>query len=286
MRVAMMTGALTKYMDQENAIKTIKTLGYDAVDITFKMSINDNDEMLEGDYINHAKKIRLVADELKIPIIQAHSPYPIHIDGDDDYNKRMIEKTIKILEICSVLGIKYCVIHPWNNWNAEKNKNNFYDKLIPYAQKYNVIITTENMWNWDTTNDRADYAACSTPEDFLKHCETMNSEFFKGCVDIGHANMFYYDSKITPRKMIETLGNKYCATLHIHDNDGKHDNHAPMRDGTVNWLDVIKALKNIHYQGDLISEFSTYRCNNLEEVLTACASDLNNLRQLRNKILE
>ena len=42
--------------------------------------------------------------------------------------------------------------------------------------------------------------------------------------------------------------------VHVHDNDGKSDLHLGLGRGTVNWPEVINALKEAGYRGPLVVE--------------------------------
>jgi len=252
----MMTELPLRYMDQESAIRLIRSLGYDGVDITLLNAMDDQDEMRRGDFREHAKHLGEVCKEIGLTPVQAHAPFPIHKEGDGAYNTKMLEVTKQCLEICSLIGIPVLVIHPWNNWDAEENKTRWFSRLYPEAERDRVIIATENMWNWDKSKNRATKAACSSPKDFFALCALMNRPYFKACVDVGHANMFPFDPTISPAKMIKTLGNQYVRALHLHDNDGWHDLHqVPMAPGgTLDWTATLQALKDIRYSFDLVAE--------------------------------
>ena len=102
------------------------------------------------------------------------------------------------------------------------------------------------MWNWDRTKDKSSFAACATGEDFKKHIDVVNDDFFVACLDIGHAEMC--GSGDGAVNMIKTLGYRLAA-LHIHDNDRWHDNHQIPFSMSIDFDQIVKALKEINYQG-------------------------------------
>lgn len=272
MKVAIMTELLVdRGMSQAEAIQFARNLGYDGIDISFFTAMKDDDEMMKGDYLGHARELKELCDRIGIAPVQCHTPFPIHRDGDEAYNQKMVMVQKKCLEICGVMGIPIAVIHPWNNWTPEENKK-WYMELYPVAEKNHVIIATENMWNWNQEKDQADYAACSTPEDFLANVTAMNLPNFKACVDLGHAHMFFFDPLVSPERMIRVLGHQYCVALHVHDNMGRFDTHQIPYTGTIDWNEVIRALKEIHYQGNLVMELS-FRKDAPLEILKAYFKD-------------
>jgi sugar phosphate isomerase/epimerase len=286
MKIAMMTELLLRYMDQEHALRLIRSLGYDGVDITLLNAMDDQDEMRRGDYREHAKYLGQLCQTLSLSPVQAHAPFPVHREGDEAYDAKMLDVTKKCLEICSLIGVPVLVIHPWNNWSAQENKERWFDKLYPTAERYHVIIATENMWNWDREKDRAKKAACSSPEDFLALCALMNKPYFKACVDVGHANMFPFDPSITPGQMIEKLGSTYARALHLHDNDGWHDlHHVPMTKGdNLDWPALVRALKKIHYSYDLVVETQIGREAPLAELIEQAKKQRDFLLSFRDEL--
>ena len=65
-------------------------------------------------------------------------------------------------------------------------------------------------------------------------------------MDLGHAEM--RGSGDGAVHMIKTLGH-YLKALHIHDNDRWHDSHQIPFSMAVDWEAVVKALKEIGYEG-------------------------------------
>lgn len=269
MRVAVVTESLRHFVDQKESIKILKEIGFDAADITL-FNVYDTSKLcpdiFSGDYIAKAKEIRKYADRINMPIIQAHATFPIHIEGNDEYNKEMFEKLKKCIEVCGILGVNNVVIHPYHDWTPEQNAEYFH-RLIPLAKKNHVVICTENMWHWDHKNNYALPAACYSPDNFLKHIEAANDEYLQACVDVGHANMFsHIDKSITPGNMVRTLG-EYVKCFHIHDNDGVFDLHETPFTLKLDWEDLIKAIKEIHYQGDMVLETLYVKDYTLEQMI-------------------
>lgn len=257
----MMTETFKGFVSQEESLRLIKEIGFDVADITlFKTGdfTKLDPDIFNGDYIKRANEIKKFIEEINLPVVQAHAPFPVYKEGDEEYNHYMMDALIKSIEVCGIIGVKNLVIHPWNNWNYKENAI-FFRKLLPYAKKHNVVICTENMWNWDHKENHALEAACSSPEDFLKHVEEVNDEYLQACIDIGHANMMSMVSKTTtPSNMVRVL-NKHVKCFHIHDNDGIHDSHETPFTMLLDWKELAKAIKDIGYDDDLIIEISGRR---------------------------
>jgi len=286
LRVGMMTEAVYKYKDMKGCLKTIKDVGFECCDITLLVK-NNHPKMIgyfAGDkYLEKAKELKDYADSINLPLVQAHAPFPVYNPLNKRYNKRMFEKLIKCIKICGVLKIKNLVIHPWNDFKDEENIE-FFKKLLPYAKEEDVIICTENMWRWNSLTQKARPCACSLPESFVNIVNGVNDPNLKACVDIGHAHMFNHLG-LTPRMLLESLKDDvYC--LHIHDNDGSHDNHWPPFKGTVDYKDMAIGLKNIKYNKDLILETNVpNEVKNFKEALEFYKEELININKIRDMII-
>ena len=269
MRIGMMTSDFRRFMSQEESLQYIKDIGFDVADITLMESSDcrqPDKDVFSGDYIKRAHEIREYADKIGLPIVQAHAPFPIHRDNDEEYDQMMIDILKKCLVVCGILGVKNLIIHPCNNWDYKENAV-FFRQLLPVAKQNNVVICTENMWNWDHQNNHAIEAACSSPEDFLKHIEEVNDDYLQACVDVGHANMMSMVSKTTtPGNMVRVLNN-HVKCFHFHDNDGIHDSHEMLFTMSLDWGDLTKAIKDIHFDGDLIMEVLDFKGRTLEQII-------------------
>ena len=151
----------------------------------------------------------------------------------------------RAIECTAIAGGGICVIHPDNYKSAEENAE-MYLELLPFAKEHGVKIATENMWCWDDEKDESCFAACATGADFKKHLDVINDDYFVACLDIGHAEM--RGSGDGAANMIKTLGH-YVQALHIHDNDRWHDNHQIPGSMGIDFEPILKALKEIDYQG-------------------------------------
>ena len=111
------------------------------------------------------------------------------------------------------------------------------------------------MWNWDDEKDQAGFAACATPESFNAHLDAVNDDFLVACLDIGHAEMKGSDTSAV--EMIHALGDRLQA-LHIHDNDKWHDSHQIPFSMDIDFVPIVKALKEIGYKGYFTLESDSY----------------------------
>ena len=248
MKISTEIASPSKIVGEEKAVELVAKAGFDAWDFSmcspFEINWNTGellrkDHPLNGpDYLKFARRLKQIGLDNGIVCNQSHAPFPLFIPAYMPYIKKAIECTAEA-------GGEICIVHPGNDWSPEKNAE-VYHELLPFAKECGVKIATENMWNWDNEKGHSCFAACATPESFKAHIDAVNDEFLVACVDIGHAEMKGSDT--TAADMIKTLKDSVQA-LHIHDNDKLHDNHQIPFSMDIDYVPVIKALKEIGYKG-------------------------------------
>ena len=261
----------------EKAIKLLKDSGFTAYDYSmFSAQGKANlgyELLLSENYIEKANNLRKYADSIGMPCNQTHAPFPTARVGDEEYNKRAKELTVRALEISGILGAKYCVVHPCNHYSPEENLE-LYKEFVELAKAAGVKIATENMWNctgWGTSEFTLLPAACSSHDNFKRHMDLLtelDKDIFGACLDIGHSEMRGLDT--TAVEMLKTLGD-YVTCIHLHDNDLFHDNHDLPFVGNMDYAPIIETFKEIGYKGDITLESNTFASKLPVELLPAAA---------------
>ena len=246
----------SRIVGEEKAIELIAKAGFDAWDFSMFSMCAYNWETNGVDSTNHplctnpfvfARKLKQIGLDNGIECNQSHAPFPMRC-------KEMQDKCKLAIECTAEAGGKICVVHPNNDKSPMENAEMYFN-LLPFAKACGVKIATENMWNWDTVNNYALPAACSSPENFVAHLDAVNDEYFVACLDIGHAEMKGLDTSAV--EMIKALGRK-LQSLHIHDNDLWHDFHQIPLSMNIDFEAVVKALKQVGYEGYFTLEAEAY----------------------------
>ena len=244
----------TSYGDAE-AIRMLHEAGFSAYDFTMqKMLSKEPDEPLNADnYIEYAKGIRALADELGMVCNQAHAPFTT---GKKD-QREIFDKIVRSMEVASILGAKIIVVHPIQHLPYEENVEElyqmnmeFYKSLIPYCEKFQIKVALENMWQMVNKSHRIVHSTCSRPEEFCRYLDDLNSKWFVACLDIGHIAILGESVE----RAIYALGKKRLQALHVHDNNLCDDLHTLPYMRNINFDLTLKALQEIGYEGDFTFE--------------------------------
>lgn len=253
MKTSTEIGSISRNVGEERAIEYIAKAGFDAWDFSmFKMHdslipVGNQAKLIGSNYLKFVRHLKQIGLDNGIHCNQSHAPYP-------SFNKKVKPYLQRAIECTAEAGANICIIHPGNNNTIEENTE-LYLELLPFAKEYGVKIACENMWNWDYIKHHAVKAACSNHQDFLNHIKAVNDDYLVACLDIGHAEMKGLNTSAVD--MIYTLGD-HLQALHIHDNDKWHDSHQIPFSMKVDFPAILKALKDIGYNGYFTLECSYY----------------------------
>lgn len=108
-------------------------------------------------------------------------------------------------------------------------------KLIPLAARLKVVIGIENVWN----------KFLLSPLEMARYVDEFNSPWVRAYLDVGNMVLFGF-----PQDWIRTLG-KRIVKLHLKDFrfEKMRAEFTPLREGSIDWPEVHKALAEIGYTG-------------------------------------
>ena len=234
----------------KETFSVFKQCGYEAIDFNNDVSEYCSEEHGEDFYrelANHAKAVG-------IAISQAHAPFPSSCD-DEEKNAEIFKRIVTGMKNAAALGAPMIVVHPCVHldFDVEGNPERlfeynlaFYKSLIPYAEKFGIKIAIEHICRDSIT---------STPERLNRLYDALDNPVFTICFDVGHARI----SGLDPADAIRRVGKRLIGgCTHFHDNNGEGDGHTLPFYGAINWEEVMKALAEIGYDGNLNYEASNF----------------------------
>ena len=229
----------------------LKKLGYDAVDYrgfccapgTGLFAVSDNE------FKECIKRDAGIAREIGIEINQTHGVWP-YDDTKKELEELKFKAMIRSIEGTALIGAEYVVIHPVMPfmWTPSPRHEediqiniNYLSQLIPYAEYYNVKLALENM--------PINHLPCGRVSELIRCIDTVDSSYLVACLDTGHCT----SSGENVGDAIRLLDNR-LSCLHIHDNDGRKDQHLMPYMGVTDWSEFTQALQDIGYNGIMTLE--------------------------------
>ena len=229
----------------ENGLKAIRDAGFDAVDYSLYF-LHEQGNLLDDGYLSRAQQTRALLDQLGLPCCQTHAPFTIGVDAVLDESNPEFVQVLRSMEFASILGAPHIVVHgligakdPTTQEYEDLNVS-YFKMLEPYAAKFGIKIAIENLFS----------AGCRTPELHSRMLRRLDSPWFTGLVDLGHANRV----GIAPGDFLRACDRGTIHGLHVHDNFGVKDDHLNPFIGTIDWNDAMHALAEIGYDGDFTME--------------------------------
>lgn len=258
MKLSTENGALRSLVGERRAIEILSGAGFDAVDYTFTPWMERGEMPWNTDaYKEYAKEVNLMAADNGIVFNQAHAPFIFHTSYLPDWDREIMPLQIRCMESCALLGIPHMVVHPVHHLPYCRNKaeiwalnKEYYSRLRPYAQQFGVKVSLENMFGEDERNNRYVLDMFSDPREYVKFYDELDdTDNFICLVDTGHSHIVGEDAPDT----IRVLGSRLKGT-HFNDNNLIGDDHLIPFDGKLDWHEIMKALAEVHYTGDLTFE--------------------------------
>ena len=225
---------------QEEKLRLAKDAGYDGVEIG---TVNTDEE---------SKKLKAMANGvgLEIPSIMnsAHWQFPLS-DPDPEVRRKSVDGVMKSLASASIVGADTVLLVPgvvnekvcYEDAYARSQKE--IKELAKIAEERKVFIAIENVWN----------KFLLSPMEFSRYIDEIGSEYVAAYLDVGNILIYGY-----PQQWIRTLGSK-IKKVHV-----KGFKVGPMAftyllDSDVNWTEVMKAFRDVGYDGYVIAELPAYK---------------------------
>lgn len=266
MKTSTQTLILANTFGPENAIKMICEAGFDSIDYSLFSGKRGQMDIETDGFLLDMENLRELADSSGCEFNQTHAPFASYKEGDDGYNEWVYPLIVRAIEASGILGAKYVVVHPFSVSVNQKQKNmDFFESLIPHAEKHNVILAIENMFGYDPVKDEIIKNVCSDGPELCDYIDSLNSKNICACIDVGHCGLVGEDAA----GMIREMGDR-LKCIHMHDNDHKNDLHTIPFSKKIDFSAVMQALKDINYMGEMTLEADHFYCGFPKELYKDC----------------
>lgn len=174
-----------------------------------------------------------------------------HLDFQNDLTTRQTVEALKReITMFQAIGVQHAVFHI--NGGADlpeevrlEKQFRHLQELLEFVQGTDFTFCLENLMTNPTIADA---------DKLLQWIDRLGGKNLGICLDTGHLHRSRLSLGTTDQTHVEFIkkAGKCLKALHIHSNDGKNDLHlAPFtsRANNIDWVGVIKALREIGYDG-------------------------------------
>jgi len=240
-------------MSLKNCMEQARKAGFEAIELAVaeegELSLNSTGEDV-GKIVQAAKEAGIELSSLATGLFW---DYSLSSSNDEvvDKAKRIVKK---MLELASYLGVDTILVVPGAVDIFSKPEG----EVIPYdvayqrsleclreclstAEKYKVNIGIENVWN----------KFLLSPLEMRDFIDKLGSDYLGAYFDVGNTLLTGY-----PEHWIRILG-KRIKKIHIKDFKraiGNINGFCDLLEGDVDWAEVMRALREIGYDGYITAE--------------------------------
>lgn len=196
------------------------------------------------------KNLLRALDHHKMKILCHLPTFVSTADLTPSLREASLNEVLKSLDVAAELGCFKVVLHPsymlgLSVFVMEKAREyalESLDAIIEKVDQLGLIICLENMF--PRTHSLVE------PDDFVEIFEKFPK--LKLTLDTGHAHIGDKDGS----RALDFIKRFPDRISHIHasDNLGEEDNHLPVGAGTVNFTEIVKAIKEIGYDDTITLE--------------------------------
>ena len=245
------------YLEEDGTTnyQLMKKHGFDCADYQYLCNIGGECyTKSEDEVLKMLTEERKAANDAGIEFSQVHGPWYVYDTSEEKRRSNMVCMKRCVMGT-KALGSKYMVVHPVMpyGWNKEEDpafavevNRAYFTELCDYAADYGVDICIENM---PLTVKHIHTIA--SMESLAVFCKQVDKPNFKVCMDTGHAN-------ITDDDIFG--GMRQCGSLikvlHLHDNNGRADDHRFPYEGSFDWATFKTVIKEIGFDGTYSIESS------------------------------
>lgn len=263
-KISIALGDFQRLFGDEQALETAAKIGADAVDFNLtgywqgrggpQALYNRSDEEITAYFENLYRR----AAALGLEIGQTHGRMDTYY-GDPEKDRQVIASARLDCLATRALHARYCVMHSVSSSVVPPDTDpqrirdlcfSVFNQILPFAKAYDVTIATETF-GYCAARDCCDFFG--NAEEFFaiyqRICREGDADgHFAICVDTGHSNHAARFGNPPPQEIIRRAG-EHLVCLHMHDNDGRTDQHKIPKTGTIDWNAVFDALDAVGYRG-------------------------------------
>ncbi|HOJ31361.1 MAG TPA: sugar phosphate isomerase/epimerase family protein [bacterium] len=264
--------------DIYDVLSVIKDAGFDAVEPNLDEQGYMNPESTEKEIEAFRNRVEKIG--LEIASVSSGLLWKYTLSSPDAQVRKKAESLIKKqIECAKILGTDGILVIPGvvqADWSGQQDIVSYdvalervresLNNVIDFAEKNKVCLCLEPVWN----------KFLISPVEMKNFVESFGSDYVGVYFDTGNVMLYGY-----PEMWIRILG-KHIRKIHFKDfkvQVGNLNGFCMLLEGDVNWQQVMKALKEINFNGYATAEFWAYKyCP--ETVIYHASTSLNRILKL------
>ncbi|MCX7014209.1 MAG: sugar phosphate isomerase/epimerase [Candidatus Sumerlaeota bacterium] len=193
-----------------------------------------------GDPAVIGRQFKRFAADLGVELPQGH--LILHADVTVDDPEPLLNDLKRWLDLYVALGIRSAVIHPGGNHLKIRGAD---PRILRERRARSFGILADHVKGTPVTLCIENTHWTNTAYELRSIIDAVGGPNLAICLDTGHL----HQGRGRQREFILAAG-KHLKAIHVADNEGQDDQHLmPFGKGSVNWQEVVAALKEIRFAG-------------------------------------
>lgn len=202
----------------------------------------------------HVREARQLMQSLGIEANSFHAPFAERIDissPDPLLRAEAVREMLAACDAASVLHSRYVVLHPGPEREGKPPPEEWYHRMRFAAESLNIVaahcrdvgltLLLENM---------LPHLMFGHVSDMLFLLGAIRETNVGTCLDTGHA-FLSRDLRTVVHKL-----SGHLRMLHVNDNLGDSDTHLSPGEGAIDWISLVRQLRQWDFDGPLILELA------------------------------
>lgn len=185
----------------------------------------------------------------------AKAPSLLRDTKRDDLYSLMLQLTLESMKVSKKAGVEHIIIEPFPNNSRNKE---FFLSLASQAKELGIKVLIKNCYgNFNGHFVRGAFSDSYRLVEFIDELnQSCDGDIFGLCMDVGICNLLGQNMY----EFASVLGDRIKA-VYLRENDGIHDSSllpftcADKRQDKMDWLNLIRGLRLIQFDGALIVDF-------------------------------
>jgi len=194
--------------------------------------------------ISQAEEMGKIARNAGVPIHSVVFGWAKFAEADTKAAAESIEQMTRTINAAKAAGAGAVLLVPAivteeiGYADAYRRSQECIRRLIPAAKEAQVVIAVENVWN----------KFLLSPLEFARYVDEFESKWVRAYFDVGNVIIHGF-----AQDWIRTLGTR-IVRIHLKDFKRRGYQWKNLRQGDVNWKEVMRALTETGYRGFLTTE--------------------------------
>jgi sugar phosphate isomerase/epimerase len=204
----------------------------------------------------HVREAAGLMTRLGVEANSFHAPFADTIDIsslDPAHRESSVRELVVACQAAQTLNARYVVLHPGPEKEGKPNPEEWYHRMVCASASLNqvaqrcrelgLILLLENM---------LPHLMFGHTSDILFLLGAIRETNVGTCLDTGHA---FLSGDL--RTVIHKLSG-HLRMLHVNDNHGDRDEHLSPGDGAIDWISLMRQLRQWRFLGPLILELADH----------------------------